>query len=82
MKKTYPIYRKDYAHVYKIVSEDLIIQIFANGFNGACNINYMDNNLIVDNAVKLEPSNEAEFLEKYYSVRRKLDDICLIQIDK
>ena len=28
-----------------------------------------------------EPSNEGEFLEKYYEVRKKLDDISLIQIN-
>jgi len=78
----YPIFKKDYAYFYKAISDSLIVQIFESSFSEACQINYLDNELIVADVIKKDNISEAEFLEAFYSVRKKLDDLCLIKINK
>ncbi len=76
----YPQFKKDNAYVYKILSPSTFIQVYKNGFLDSCQLLYVDNSLIVSKLT--ESISEGEFLEAYYEVRKKLDELCLIQIDK
>ena len=71
----YPVYKGGNWHFYKIVSENEAIEVYY-GYDDFRIQTYPVNGISEDEIT------EAEFLEKYYSVRRKLDQICLIQIDK
>jgi len=79
--KNYPHYRTDnICHWYKVYSDDNCIQICLNSF-GQSSIQVATNSLAFYSEDQVDCS-EAEFLQAYYEVRRKLDEICLIKIDK
>ena len=79
--KNYPIYRRSQFHWYKIYSDENAVQVY-DGYDCGIYIVGNSNGFYTSDIIINEPSNEGEFLEKYYSVRRKLDQISLIQIDK
>ena len=81
METIYPIFKKDNAYVYKIISDSLLVQIYLNGFNGACQINYLDNDLIAAYVIQKETISESEFLDNYYQVRKRLNQLCDINFD-
>lgn len=74
----YPIYKKDAAHIYKLISKSLMIQVFNISYNDSCLIQYLDNDIIANRLI--DECSEAEFLSAYYEVRKKLDNLSLIQL--
>jgi len=77
MKTEFPHYRKDNVAAYKVIDENTCVQASSG---------YMPEMAFCQPSLAyyLESSEEAtesEFLQKYYEVRKKLDDICLIKID-
>ncbi len=76
----YPVYRKGKWHSYKVISENEAIEVY----NGIPMNDFRTQKTISKLAylMNIEDCLESEFLEAYYEVRRKLDEICLIQIDK
>jgi len=74
----YPVYRKNGCHFWKVYSDSECIKVLSTDW-GLSITTCHKGNAYVSGA---KDCLEAEFLEAYYEVRRKLDSLCLIQIDK
>ena len=78
MKTTYPICKRSQYHFYKFYSAQKYLEIFLGYDEFRVQLhNYTE---IIPEINDLNECLEAEFLAVYYDVRKKLDDLSLIQL--
>lgn len=75
METIYPIFKKDTHHWYKIIDEENAIQVF-NGYS----ISIIEVHATTA-TMRTGDCSEADFLEVFYQVRKKLNQICDINFD-